>query len=59
MTHTFEANGRRWRTDAETHALMLEYGEAKNARMLTLVLAVGQTWGRIVAANEGEGGEGC
>jgi len=50
MNMTFEANGKAWRTDAETLALMVEYRDAGNTEMVAAVFEIGKSFGRIVAA---------
>jgi hypothetical protein len=50
MTATFEANGKTWKTDEATLALMREYREAGNAEMLGMVFEIGKAFGRIVEA---------
>ncbi|WP_441227994.1 hypothetical protein AB7813_08285 [Tardiphaga sp. 20_F10_N6_6] len=47
---TFQANGKTWKTDADTLALMNEYRAAGNTEMVAAVFEIGKSFGRIVAA---------
>ncbi|WP_167389848.1 hypothetical protein [Burkholderia ubonensis] len=46
---TFEANGKTYKTDEETLALMRDYRAAGNAEMVGAVFELGLHFGRIVA----------
>lgn len=50
MNTTFQANGKTWKTDAETLALMAQYRDSGNAEMLGMVFEIGKKFGRIVEA---------
>lgn len=50
MTVTFEANGKVWMTDEETHKLMCQYRTEGNQQMLAYVFQIGQGFGRIIEA---------
>lgn len=50
MTKTFEANGKTWKTDADTLALMTQYRNAGNDEMVGAMFELGKTFGRIVEA---------
>jgi hypothetical protein len=50
MSTTFEADGKVWRTDAETLALMTQYRRDGSEEMVGMVFTLGQKFRRIVEA---------